>query len=167
MTSREALRLVAVGTAVVLLAVSTGCSVGRPSGFVARSNDTCATATKMVNALKKPSDPGAALAYALDRYTALEHAVSTLTDSSLPGGPAGRDLRDSWLRPARASLRTGDDDLTRLRDAVRRHDDASAADAFGSAAMAGTSGVDTTLLRARGLTKCAALFTPAAPAVSW
>lgn len=167
MTSREALRLVAVVTAAVVLAASAGCSVGRPSGFVARSNDTCATATKTVSALKKPSDPRAALAYALDRYTALEHAVSTLTDSSLPGGPAGRDLRDSWLRPARASLRTGDDDLSRLRDAVRRHDDAGAALAFGSAALAGTSGVDTTLLRARGLIKCATLFTPAAPPVPW
>ena len=80
MTSREALRLVAVVTAAVVLAASAGCSVGRPSGFVARSNDTCATATKTVSALKKPSDPRAALAYALDRYTALEHAVGR------PGG---------------------------------------------------------------------------------
>ncbi len=157
--------LVAVA-AVAAVAVA-GCSVGQPTGFVSRSNDTCATATKVVDALKAPRDPGAALAYALDRYTALEHAVSTLTDSSLPGGKSGRDLRERWLRPARASLRAGDDEMARLRDAVRRRDDAAAAVAFGSAAMAGTSGVDTTLLRTRGLIKCATLFTPNTPPTSW
>jgi hypothetical protein len=151
---------------VAAVAVLAGCSVGQPSGFVARSNDTCSTAAKVVDALKAPHDPKAALEYALDRYTAVEHAVSTLTDSSLPGGQAGRALRERWLRPARASLRAGNDELGLLRDAVRHRDGAGTAAAFGSAATAGTAGVDTALLRAKGLTRCATLFTPAAPPVS-
>ncbi len=161
------MRLVPLVAVAAVAAAVAGCSVGQPTGFVARSNDTCTTATKVIDALKAPRDPGAALAFALDRYTALEHAVSTLTDSSLPGGQSGRELRERWLRPARASLRGADDELARLRAAVRRRDGAAAKVAFGSAAMAGTSGVDTTLLRTRGLTRCATLFTPNTPPTSW
>ena len=137
-----------------------GCTVGRPTGFTARSNDTCREATKVIDTLDAPHDAAASLAYALDRYTAVERAVSTLTDSSLPGGQRGRELRERWLRPARASLEAADDELLRLRAAVRRHDDGAVAQAFADASGAGTRGVDTTLLRARGLTDCAALFTP-------
>jgi hypothetical protein len=154
---------IVAAAATVAVVASAGCSVGRPTGFAARSNDTCATATKTIAALRDPHDATSALAYALDRSTAVERAVSTLTDSSLPGGQAGQDLRERWLRPARSSLRAGDDDLVRLRDATRRHDVAGAVTAFGSAAAAGTSGVDTELLRSRGLTKCAGLFTPRTP----
>jgi hypothetical protein len=138
----------------------TGCTVGRPSGFTARSNDTCRTATKAIGALAAPHDQAAALAYALDRYTAVELAVSTLTDSSLPAGRRGRELRERWLRPARASLQAADDELTQLRDALRRHDRATAARAFASASVSGTDGVDTSLLRTQGLTDCATLFAP-------
>jgi hypothetical protein len=155
------LRRVPIVAATIL--ILGGCSLGRPTGFVARSNDTCATATKAITALKDPHDATSALAYTLDRYTAVERAVSTLTDSSLPGGQNGRDLREGWLRPARDSLRAGYDDLSRLRDAARRRDVAGAVRAFGSAAAAGTSGVDTALLRSRGLTECALLFTPRTP----
>jgi len=137
-----------------------GCTVGRPSGFTARSNDTCRDATKVIDALHVPRDPVTALGYALDRYTAVERAVSTLTDSSLPAGQRGRELRERWMRPARASLEAAGDELLRLRDAVRRHDDGAVAQAFADASDAGTHGVDTTLLRTRGLTDCATLFTP-------
>src|SRR3954453_8953856 len=133
-----------------------GCAVGRPAGFVARSNDTCTQAARTVADLAAPRT--AALAYALDRYAAFERAVSTLTDSSLPGGPRGQALRERWLRPARASLRAGDDALRRLHDAVRGHDHGAAARAFAAAATAGTAGVDVALLRSRGLTRCASLF---------
>jgi len=142
------------------------CSVGGSSGFVTRSNRTCADATKTIVALKAPRDPQAALAYALDRYVQVEHAVSTLTDSSLPGGADGRDLRDRWLRPARASLRTADTSLNRLRDAVRDSDRGGVSAAFAAAAEAGTSGVDTALLRGRALSACATLFTPSAPTLA-
>ncbi len=138
----------------------TGCTVGRPSGFTARSNDTCRDATKVIEALHAPRDAVTALGYALDRYTAVERAVSTLTDSSLPAGQRGRELRERWLRPARGSLEAAGAELLRLRDAVRRHDNGAVAPAFADASEAGTNGVDTTLLRARGLTDCATLFTP-------
>jgi hypothetical protein len=154
-----------VASAVVLTLA--GCTIGRPTGFTARSNDTCRSAAREIDALDTPRDPGTALAYALDRYTAVERAVSTLTDSGLPGGSSGRVLRERWLRPARTSLTAAGDDLLRLRTAVRRRDSAAAALAFGSAADAGTAGVDTTLLRARGLTACAVLFTPTAAPLAW
>ncbi|HEY2984092.1 MAG TPA: hypothetical protein VGJ38_08070 [Jatrophihabitantaceae bacterium] len=149
-------RVLVVAVAVTL----TGCTVGRPSGFTARSDDTCRDATKVIEALHAPRDAVTALGYALDRYTAVERAVSTLTDSSLPAGQRGRELRERWLRPARASLEAAGDELLRLRDAVRRHDDGAVAQAFADASEAGTHGVDTTLLRARGLTDCATLFSP-------
>jgi hypothetical protein len=143
-----------------VVATLTGCTVGGPTGFTARSDHTCREATNAIGALDAPHDAVTTLAYALDRYTAVERAVSTLTDSSLPAGQRGRELRERWLRPARASLEAADDELLRLRDAVRHRDDGAVAQAFADAAEAGTQGVDTTLLRARGLTDCAALFTP-------
>lgn len=136
-----------------------GCTVGRPSGFSARSNDTCRDATAVIDALDAPHDAVSTLGYALDRYTAVERAVSTLTDSSLPAGQRGRELRERWLRPARASLQAAGDELSRLRDAVRHDDDGAVAQAFADASEAGTAGVDATMLRAQGLTDCAALFT--------
>ena len=154
---------------VTVLAAATlaGCAVGQPSGFTARSNDTCRTAIRAIEALDAPRNATAALAYALDRFTAVEHAVSTLTDSSLPGGQSGRDLRDRWLRPARASLESADHDLDRLRDAVRSNDHDEAVHAFAAAVQAGTAGIDTGLLRTRGLTTCASLFTPVTPPTAW
>ena len=143
-----------------VVATLTGCTVGGPTGFTARSDHTCREAMNAIGALDAPHDAVTALAYALDRYSAVERAVSTLTDSSLPAGQRGRELRERWLRPARASLEAADDELLRLRDAVRHRDDGAVAQAFADAAEAGTQGVDTTLLRARGLTDCAALFTP-------
>jgi hypothetical protein len=108
--------VLAVLAAGLLALTLAGCSSGG-SGYVSRSNHTCAETRKTIGKLKPPADPKAGLAYALDRYVAVEKAVSTLTDSSLPGGPTGRDLRDRWLRPARTSLETGDADL---KTAARR-----------------------------------------------
>jgi hypothetical protein len=163
-------RALAAGLLTIVLSIGSiglaSCSLGGSSGFVTRSNHTCADATKTIEALKSPRDPHAALAYALDRYVQVEHAVSTLTDSSLPGGAVGRDLRDRWLRPARASLRTADTSLNRLRDAVRDGDRNGVSSAFAAAAEAGTSGVDTALLRERALSACATLFTPSAPTLA-
>jgi len=156
-------RILAAG---LLAFTVTGCSSGG-SGYVSRSNHTCAETRKTIGQLKPPADPKAGLAYALDRYVAVEKAVSTLTDSSLPGGPTGRDLRNRWLRPARASLKTGNADLKQLRDAARDGDRSAASSAFTAASAAGTAGVDTDLLRARSLTTCAELFTPSTPAVDW
>ena len=156
-------RVLAVGLLAITVA---GCSSGG-SGYVSRSNRTCAEAGKTIGKLKTPADPKAGLAYALDRYVAVEKAVSTLTDSSLPGGSTGRDLRDRWLRPARASLEAGATDLDRLRNAARSGDRAAASTAFTAATAAGTAGVDTGLLRSRSLTTCAALFTASTPSVDW
>lgn len=144
--------------ALVAVIVLTGCSSS--SGWVHRSEHTCAEANKTIAKLKTPRDPKAALAYALDRYVAVEHAVSTLTDSALPGGVLGRELSKAWLAPARASLEAADADLRRLRTAVRTGDRTGASVAFGAATAAGTSGVDTALLRTQGLSACSALFTP-------
>ena len=147
--------------AVAVAGCSAGCSVSGSSGWAHRSEHTCADANKTITKLKAPRDPKAALAYALDRYVAVEHAVSTLTDSALPGGALGRELGKLWLAPARASLEAADADLRRLRTAARAGDRTGASVAFGAATTAGTSGVDTALLRTQGLSACATLFTPA------
>lgn len=156
-------RVLAIGLLAITIA---GCSSGG-SGYVSRSNHTCAETRKTISKLKAPTDAKAGLAYALDRYVAVEQAVSTLTDSSLPGGSAGRDLRDRWLRPARASLEAADADLNKLRDAARSGDRSAASSAFTAASAAGTAGVDTGLLRSRSLTTCAELFTASTPAADW
>jgi hypothetical protein len=153
--------LAALVAAAALAGCAAGCSVGGSSGWAHRSEHTCADANKTITKLKAPGDPKAALAYALDRYVAVEHAVSELTDSTLPGGAVGRDLRTLWLAPARASLKAADVDLRRLRTAVRAGDRTGASVAFGAATTAGTSGVDTAVLRTQGLSACATLFTPA------
>jgi len=147
--------------AFVAVVVLAGCSVSGSSGWAHRSEHTCADANKTITKLEAPRDSTAALAYALDRYGAVEHAVSTLTDSALPGGALGRELREVWLAPARASLEAADADLRRLRAAARAGDRTGASVAFDAAITAGTSGVDTALLRTQGLSACATLFSPA------
>ena len=147
--------------------ILTGCAVGRPSGFTARSNATCVDASSAITKLRAASDPSAALRYALDRYVIVEKAVATLTDSRLPGGQTGHELRDRWLQPARTSLGTATVDLERLRQAVRHPDRDASASAFASAVVTGTVGVDGDYLRAQHLDKCAALFTPTVPATTW
>lgn len=159
-----------LGTAALCaLAVTllTACAVGRPSGFTARSNATCGDASAAIAKLSAGSDPSAGLRYALDRYVIVEKAVATLTDSRLPGGQTGRELRDRWLRPARTSLATATAQLESLRQAVRRSDREASAGAFASAVVTGTVGVDTEYLTAQRLDKCAALFTPTVPATTW
>jgi hypothetical protein len=144
------------------------CAVGEPSGFTARSNHTCAQARDEISALSAPTDPKSALSWAIERYTAMDKVVSTLTDAPLPAGAKGAALRAGWLRPARASLRTGRDQLDRLRSAVQRKPPSpDAPAAFAASAAAGTGGVDLRLLQSSGLTTCATVFQAAPPAVSW
>ena len=99
----RSLRTTAVCALVVTILAS--CAVGRPSGFTARSNAICADASAAITKLSAASDPSAALRYALDRYVIVEKVVATLTDSPLPDGQTGRELRDRWLEPARTSLK--------------------------------------------------------------
>ncbi len=161
----RSLRTAALGALVVTILAS--CAVGRPSGFTARSNATCADASAAIAKLSAASDPSAALSYALDRYVIVEKAVATLTDSRFPDGQTGRGLRDRWLEPARTSLGTATVELERLRQALRRSDRDGSAGAFASAVVTGTVGVDAGYLMAQQLDKCAALFTPAVPATTW
>ncbi len=153
-----------------LLAVAavglTSCALGQPSGFAARTNATCREAVAGIDALSRPETPPAGITYGMDRYVLVEKAVSTLTDGSLPGGSSGDQLRVGWLRPARSSLRTGRDDLDRLRTAVDAGNRGQARSQFEAAAVAGTGGVDLDLLRSRHLDECVTLFTPAAPSTT-
>jgi hypothetical protein len=155
--------LLALLALVGLLALS-ACAVGRPQAFTARSNSFCSDALRTITSLKTPSTPLTQIQYATDRYTALERAVSELTDSSLPGGGRGGELRDQWLRPARSSLKQGRQPLLALKNAVHADDASAAATAFRAARIVGTAGVNTSLLRSNGLVTCATLFTPTAPA---
>ena len=154
-----------------LLAITTlpGCAVGEASGFTARSNATCGHASAAITKLSAASDPNAALRYALDRYVIVEKAVATLTDSRLPEGQTGRELRDRWLQPARTSLGAATVELERLRQAVRKADRDAAASAFASAVVTGSVGVgvDAGYLLAQRLDRCAALFTPSIPPTMW
>jgi hypothetical protein len=166
--SRGIRQLIGAATlAALALAGLTSCAVGQPSGFTARSNATCASASAAIAKLAAASDPPAALRYALDRYVIVEKAVSTLTDSSLPNGQLGDELRDRWLRPARASLATATTTLEDLRQAVRHGNRDAAASAFAAAVITGAAGVDAGYLRSQRLDRCAALFTPAIPATTW
>lgn len=157
----------ALGLATLVLAGAAGCGVGQPSGFTARSDATCSAAITSIAALAAPADPPAGLRYALDRYVIVEKAVATLTDSALPGGDAGAQLRARWLRPSRASLDGATTRLETLRQAARRDDTAAATGAFRAAVVSGTAGVDTGYLRERGLDRCATLFTSAVPTTAW
>lgn len=149
-----------------------GCDLGHPGGFTARSNSYCAASAKQIAALSTPHTAKAQLQYAMDRYTIMEHLVSVMTDSSLPGGTAGAQLRAGWLRPARASLTDGRTVLADLRAAVNTHPAATAPAGpaagtqptelteFDDALAIGTQHVDTDLLRSRGLVDCAKVFEP-------
>jgi hypothetical protein len=95
---------------------------------------------------------------ATDRYTILEKAVSELTDSALPAGHGGDQLRTQWLRPARASLRAGRAVLVQLRDDERSDAVGAATADYQRARAIGTGGVDAALLRRDGLDRCATLF---------
>jgi hypothetical protein len=145
------------GLATVLLA---GCAVGRPQAFTARSNSFCSDALIGIGKLRDPHTPLEQMQYALDRYTLVEKAVSELTDSSLPGGSTGDELRTKWLRPARAALTQGRTVLAGLREVIHDGDSASITRAFDVARNIGTEGTDTSLLRTRGLNRCASLFSP-------
>ena len=152
MTSRRTALLIACA---VLLA---GCAVGRPSGFVGRSNSFCSDALTTIGALVKPTTTKAQLQYATDRYTAMDKTISELTDSTLPAGSVGSELRTKWLRPARASLTAGRSALETLRRDLSSHSSSTAA--FARTQQIGVEGVDTDLLAAQHLTTCARLFTP-------
>jgi hypothetical protein len=158
-TSRRRLGVLALAAAATIPLLA-GCDLGHPGGFVARSNSYCAGSTKQISALKTPATPKEQLQYATDRYAIVEHLVSVMTDSSLPGGTDGSTLDDDWLRPARASLTEGRSVLADLRTAVDRKNGADASAEFGQSLAIGTQNVDTGVLRSRGLADCAKVFEP-------
>ena len=145
----------------VVLLTSTACTVGRPMAFTARTNSFCSDAVTGIAKLAEPTSPIEQMQYAMDRYTIVEKAVSELTDSRLPGGTSGQQLRERWLRPARAALDRGRTALQDLRDAVHAHDVGAATTEFAAARSVGIEGVDTALLSAKGLGRCATLFSAA------
>ncbi len=149
-----------VGLLVSLVAL-TGCTLGEPAGFTSRANRYCASSVRLVGKLKYASTGVDALRYSSARYLVVERTVSELTDDvGLPGGSRGEAYRDRWLRPARASLRQGIDDLNRLRKAIKGNDPAAVASAVTAANAAGTAGVDTGYLAAQKLSDCAVAFAP-------
>jgi hypothetical protein len=155
--SKALVVLLAAGA--VLLA---GCDVGQPSGFTARSEFFCRQTSTQIEDLKRPATPKAQLQFATDRYTLVERLVSELTDSSLPDSSTGNELRERWLRPARASLVDGRNVLVALRTAANTGDRAAADVAFAQSLAVGTGAVDTALLRGQGLPDCAQVFAPTA-----
>jgi hypothetical protein len=157
-TSRKA--VLALGASVLLVPLLGGCNLGHPGGFTAGSNAFCRQTSVAIAKLTRPSSPKAQLQYATDRYTLVERLVSEMTDSSLPGSTFGHQVRDEWLRPARASLVAGRSVLVDLRAAVNSHDAAAAAAQFEQSQAIGTHGVDTGLLRAHDLSDCAKVFQP-------
>jgi hypothetical protein len=130
--------------------------------FTARSNSFCADASTSIAKLKTPTEPKAQLQYAMDRYAAMEKAVSELTDSSLPGGDQGEQLRAQWLRPARASLKEGLGTLEQLRQAIKAEDRERVQSAYQRSRNIGTDEQAANLLDTDGLTACSRLFRPEA-----
>ncbi len=123
---------------------------------------TAPVPSRQITALATPTTPKEQLQYATDRYTIVEHLVSVMTDSSLPGGTEGSALNQGWLRPARASLIEGRSVLADLRTAMNADRAAEVAAEFGQSLAIGTQNVNTGLLRNRGLTDCAQVFEPTA-----
>jgi hypothetical protein len=155
-------RTLALGAAAALVPLLGACNLGHPGGFTAGSNAFCRQASAAIAKLDRPDSPKEQLQYATDRYTVVERLVSEMTDSSRPGATFGRQVRDDWLRPARASLVAGRTVLIDLRAAVTTSDAGAAASAFDRSQAIGTQGVDTGLLRAHGLLDCAKVFQPTA-----
>jgi hypothetical protein len=148
-----------------LLALGTvaGCTVGQPREFAARANHLCAEVSRIVARLQPATEGTEALRWSMKRYTDIEHLVALLTDDpAIPGGASGEELRDRWLRPARASLVRGHDDLEDLRQAIH-HDPATVRPALTASLRAGTAGVDTAYLDRAGLDACALTFTATQP----
>ncbi len=163
MTSRKTSRGTLGALAILAAGLLAGCDLGHPGGYVARSNSYCEQTSTQIAKLDAPTTPKKQLQYALDRYTLVERLVSEMTESNLPGGQEGRDLKSRWLHPAEVSLVDGRSALTDLRSAVEADDRARADAAFDRADAIGTRGVDAALLEERGLARCATLFTPGAP----
>jgi hypothetical protein len=149
--------------ALLALGSLAGCAAGQPREFTARANQLCADVSRTVSGLPTATEGTEALRWSMRRYTDMEHLVAQLTDDlAIPGGTSGAELRDRWLRPARASLVRGLDDLDDLRQAIRR-DPAAVRPALTASLRAGTAGVDTAYLDRAGLAACALTFNPTPP----
>jgi hypothetical protein len=162
---KEMLRSTKVRLLAALLAVSSmaSCGVGQPREFTNRANQLCADVSRNVSHLQPATEGTEALRWSMTRFTDVEHLVALLTDDpAVPGGASGGMLRDRWLRPARASLARGRDDLEDLRQAIR-HDPAAVGPALTASLRAGTAGVDTAYLNRAGLAACALTFTATQP----
>lgn len=158
--SRRRRLLAPFACALLLGPALSACTLGQPVDFRHRTDDACQGVRRSIARLDPPRDGASALRFALDRYVAVERLVAQVTDDAgLPGGTTGAQLRMRWLRPARASLRSGRTDLATLRQAVRHGDRPAVDRALVTAVAAGTRGVDTGVLRERGLPGCAAVFT--------
>jgi predicted acylesterase/phospholipase RssA len=147
--------------AAVLLA---GCTAGTPRRFTDRADVLCGRVVRSLDRLAPAASGTPALVWASERHTYLEHLVAQLTDdSAIPGGTAGQDVRDRWLRPARASLVQGLVDLETLRQAIRHGTPAQVTAALGAALRGGSAGVDTGYLHSSGMASCATVFTAPTP----
>jgi hypothetical protein len=161
----DMLRSTKVWLLAALLALGSlaGCAVGQPRAFTARANQLCADVGRTISYLPPASEGTEALRWSMRRYTDMEHLVALLTDDpAIPGGASGQELHTRWLRPARASLAQGLDDLEELRQAIR-HDPAAVGPALTASLRAGTAGVDTAYLYRTGLVDCALTFTATQP----
>jgi outer membrane murein-binding lipoprotein Lpp len=149
--------------ALLALGSVSGCAVGQPRQFTARANQLCADVSRSVSNLQTATEGVEAMRWSMTRYTDMEHLVAQLTDdTNIPGGATGEELRNRWLRPARASLVTGRDDLEDLRQAIH-HDPATVEPALTASLRAGADGVDTAYLARVGLLECAVAFTATQP----
>jgi hypothetical protein len=148
----------AVAAAATVTAVS-ACTLGEPASFSGRADQTCRRAVLSVGRLDNATTGTRALVFASERYAIIERVVTEIsTDVGFPDGARGRTLRSGWIDPARASLRAGLADLKTLAAAIDRAGTGVIPEALNSALTAGTSGVDTQLLRAEGMPWCASLF---------
>jgi hypothetical protein len=149
--------------ALMALGSMAGCAVGQPREFTARANQLCADVGRTMSHLPTATEGTEALRWSMRRYADMEHLVGQLTDDpAIPGGASGKELRNRWLRPARASLTRGRADLEVLRQALH-HDPAAASRALTASLRAGTAGVDTAYLDRTGLPACALTFTATQP----
>jgi len=140
-----------------LVAVA-GCGGQSRSSFVSKANHECVKAEHQLDAKRLPRTTADGIDYALNYYTGLDLAVSTLREMSLPHRDAAT-LRRRWLDPAQHALtRFLSVDMPRIRAASRSGDSATVNNELRRLERAGSDGVDAGYLKDLGVSSCLPLF---------
>jgi hypothetical protein len=149
--------LLVIGSCAALLSA---CGSSR-SGFVSDANSECAKYQQRLDAKTPPKTTRQGIDYALNYFTDLDLAVTSLREMSLPGSEAGQ-IRQLWLNPAQHALAGFQSNLKVIRKASLADNSATVNRQLNELRHLGSKGVDAHYLESLGVSKCLPLFgTPA------